>query len=129
MVDEAALLAFAQANPEARFALDCFDHEPLPKDDPIRGLPNAILTPHLAGHTIDTHRAGRRIGIDLIVGILAGVPPSAENLGGQAFASGTPRAAVADTDEGGGGPAAAEEAAAAPHAPLPMLEIAGGAVG
>jgi len=80
MVDEAALLRFAQAHPEARFALDCFDHEPLPPDDPIRTLPNAILTPHLAGHTIDTHRAGRRIGIDLIEGILAGRAPSPDNL-------------------------------------------------
>ena len=80
MLDEAALLAFAHANPEARFALDCFDHEPLPPEDPLRALPNAILTPHLAGHTIDTHQAGRRLGIDLIRGLLQGRPPPPENL-------------------------------------------------
>ena len=49
------------------------------------------------------------------------MPRGAEKLSGQAFASGTPRAAVADTDEGAGGPAAAEKAAAAPLAPLPVL--------
>jgi hypothetical protein len=27
--------------------LDVFDAEPLPPDDPVRSLPNAVLTPHL----------------------------------------------------------------------------------
>lgn len=35
--------------PELRIAgLDVFDPEPLPKDSPLRGQPNAFLSPHIA---------------------------------------------------------------------------------
>lgn len=33
-------------------AIDVFDQEPLPADSPLRGLPNAYLTPHRAGGLI-----------------------------------------------------------------------------
>lgn len=36
-------------------ALDVFDQEPLPADSPFRALPNVLLSPHQAGHTIDTN--------------------------------------------------------------------------
>src|SRR3546814_8879828 len=55
LVDEAALVA---ALKESRFtaAIDVFDTEPLPADSPFRSLPNAVLPPHAAGHTADTHQ-------------------------------------------------------------------------
>jgi phosphoglycerate dehydrogenase-like enzyme len=41
-------------------ALDVFDSEPLPVGDRWRGLPNVLLTPHIAGATADSRqRAGR----------------------------------------------------------------------
>jgi len=58
VVDQAALLAKLR---EGRVwaALDVFDEEPLPIDHPFRALPNAFLTPHRAGHTLDSeHRQG-----------------------------------------------------------------------
>jgi phosphoglycerate dehydrogenase-like enzyme len=48
LVDYQALAArLGQGDIQA--ALDVFDHEPLPADDPLRRLPNCHLTPHRAG--------------------------------------------------------------------------------
>jgi len=46
IVDEAALLAAITAG-RIIAALDVFDREPLPPDDPLRSAPNTVLTPHL----------------------------------------------------------------------------------
>jgi phosphoglycerate dehydrogenase-like enzyme len=70
-VDQDALLAKLR---EGRIwaALDVFDQEPLPIDSPFRSLPNALLTPHRAGHTSDSeHRQGAVI-VDEIERFFAG---------------------------------------------------------
>jgi D-3-phosphoglycerate dehydrogenase len=51
LVDEAALVAALQDNPLAGAALDVFDVEPLPLDNPLRQAPNLLLSPHFAGST------------------------------------------------------------------------------
>lgn len=51
MVDETALLAELRTGRIAA-ALDVFDTEPLPLDSPFRQLPNVILTPHVAGASV-----------------------------------------------------------------------------
>lgn len=38
-------------------ALDVFEAEPLPLDSPLFTLPNVVLTPHVAGHSADSHLA------------------------------------------------------------------------
>jgi D-3-phosphoglycerate dehydrogenase len=38
-------------------ALDVFSAEPLPADDPLRAVPNLILTPHLGASTSDAQRS------------------------------------------------------------------------
>lgn len=55
IIDEAALAALAVERPEMRLALDVFETEPLPKQSPLRALPQAILTPHIVGHTVEAH--------------------------------------------------------------------------
>jgi (S)-sulfolactate dehydrogenase len=55
IVDEAAL---AQALFEGRVgaaAIDCFDSEPLPAGSPLADAPNVILTPHIAGVTVESN--------------------------------------------------------------------------
>lgn len=54
LIDEAALAEILVARPRMRAALDVFEVEPLPADSPLRRLPNAILTPHMLGHTRDS---------------------------------------------------------------------------
>lgn len=54
LVDEEALLSELKAG-RISAALDVFHQEPLPLDSPLRALPNVLLSPHAAGHTLDTH--------------------------------------------------------------------------
>lgn len=50
LVDPAALLAELRTG-RIDAAIDVFDDEPLPADDPLRSLPNVLLTPHQAAGT------------------------------------------------------------------------------
>lgn len=47
LVDGAALVRALEQGQPGFVALDVFDVEPLPLDDPLRQLPNVLLTPHL----------------------------------------------------------------------------------
>ena len=53
-VDGAALAAQLHAGRFAGAALDVFEREPLPPDDPLRTCPRLLITPHVAGNmTLD----------------------------------------------------------------------------
>lgn len=47
LVDREALIAGLKAGRPATAALDVFDSEPLPPDDPLLSTPNLVLAPHL----------------------------------------------------------------------------------
>jgi len=47
LVDEAALVDALRAGRPGAAALDVYSSEPLPVAHPLRGLPNALLSPHL----------------------------------------------------------------------------------
>jgi phosphoglycerate dehydrogenase-like enzyme len=51
VIDEAALCAALDAGRLHGAALDVFAEEPLPLGHPLRGRPNVLLSPHLAGST------------------------------------------------------------------------------
>ena len=53
LVDETALYAALKEKRIQGAALDVFEHEPLKGDDPLVGLDNVTITPHLAGGTVD----------------------------------------------------------------------------
>jgi phosphoglycerate dehydrogenase-like enzyme len=73
VVDQDALLAELQ---KGRFwaALDVFDQEPLPTDHPYRSLDNVLLTPHVAGLTMDSYRGLMALAIDEIERFFSGQP-------------------------------------------------------
>lgn len=54
IVDEAALAEVAKAR-GLRVGSDVFAFEPLPADSPLLTLPGAILSPHIAGPTLDAY--------------------------------------------------------------------------
>ena len=74
-MDEQALYAALKNKQLAGAALDVFEVEPLPKDSPLWGLDNVILSSHTAGMTFE----GRKNVIDMafqnIVDIANGVRP------------------------------------------------------
>lgn len=71
LLDHAALLAELRKG-RFRAYLDVFPEEPLPLDDPLRGLDNAFLTPHVAGDTAAMFRRAGRLAIERLRRYFAG---------------------------------------------------------
>ncbi len=78
IVDEAALVAALR---EGRIfaALDVYDNEPLPSDNPFRNMPNTVLTPHLGFTTVEGLGVFYEQAIDNILAFLDGKPKSVAN--------------------------------------------------
>jgi phosphoglycerate dehydrogenase-like enzyme len=77
VIDQDALLAELQSG-RIRAALDVFDQEPLPQESPFRSLENAIITPHVAGATVESRaRQGDCVVRDL-ANVFAGRPMAHE---------------------------------------------------
>lgn len=67
VVDEAALVDHLRRTPTFWAVLDVRQQEPPTSDDPLRSLPNVLLTPHVAGLTAE---AAARVGETVIAGVL-----------------------------------------------------------
>jgi phosphoglycerate dehydrogenase-like enzyme len=75
IIDEAALVALANDGHFSAVGLDVFEQEPLPKDSPLRGLKNAVLTPHSIGHTREMRERLVETGVANVTRVLEGRPP------------------------------------------------------
>lgn len=80
LVDEAALVDLLRTHSIAGAALDVFEHEPLPADDPLTTLDNVIITPHWNASTSDVFAAtGRAMALGMLRASRGEVPDNVVN--------------------------------------------------
>lgn len=73
LVNEAALIKALKAG-RLIAGLDVYEREPLPKDHPLRSLPNTVLTPHLGYCTAQVYEQYYRESIENVLAFLDGKP-------------------------------------------------------
>ncbi|GAA2532855.1 hypothetical protein GCM10010423_30690 [Streptomyces levis] len=82
VVEEAALADALRSGRIAAAALDTFASEPLPADSPLRGVANLLLTPHVAGATVEGRaRSGRSAAESVLAALSGEMPQAAVNRG------------------------------------------------
>jgi len=74
VVDEPALIRALEEGWIAGAGLDVFSQEPLPADSPLWRLENVILSPHVAGFTLDYDRRATDLFAENLRRYLAGEP-------------------------------------------------------
>jgi phosphoglycerate dehydrogenase-like enzyme len=74
IVDEQALVHALREGTIAGAGLDVFDHEPLPKDHPLRELRRTVITPHIGYVTAKTYEVFYREAVEDVAAFLAGAP-------------------------------------------------------
>lgn len=74
VVDGDALYAALKDGRIAGAGLDVYEQEPLPQDNDLLKLPNAVLTPHMASHTEGAMMAMSMVAED-VVGVIQGEAP------------------------------------------------------
>lgn len=80
IINQAALIEFLTANPDARAGLDVFEVEALPADSPLYSFPNVILTPHSAYYSEQSTRIVRDQTFLSAIAVLRGyLPPTVAN--------------------------------------------------
>lgn len=80
IVDTAALIEALREQRIGGAALDVYDREPLPLDDPLLTLDNVLLAPHAGSATLEARTAVARLAASNLIAALAGErPPSIVN--------------------------------------------------
>lgn len=74
IVNQPALIEALQSRWIAGAGIDVFDIEPLPKEDPLRKLPNALATPHLGYVSQGNYHTYYREAVEDIQAFLSGSP-------------------------------------------------------
>lgn len=74
IVEQTALVDTLRNRRIAGAAIDVFNQEPVPADEPLLGLDNVLLTPHLGYVTLEGIRRGYREAVEDVRAFLAGKP-------------------------------------------------------
>ncbi len=83
VVDESALVSALESNTIGGAALDTFSSEPLDQSNPLCGLDNVLMTPHLGGATIEALERMSRVAAENVRTVFAGnLPDSTVNKNG-----------------------------------------------
>jgi glyoxylate reductase len=77
IVDSEALEQALRQGTIAGAALDVTDPEPIPPDHGLLGLPNCLVSPHIASATARTRLNMATAAVENVVAVLAGHPPLA----------------------------------------------------
>jgi D-3-phosphoglycerate dehydrogenase len=80
IIDESALVGALREEVIASAGLDVFESEPPSRENPLFSLPNAIVTPHLAGSTHLAHERIFHMATESIVKVLSGARPDPKML-------------------------------------------------
>ena len=75
LVDEVALAEAVREKRLAAAASDVFNSEPPPADHPYFGVENIILTPHLAGSTLESGMRIMKMALDNLIRVMKGEKP------------------------------------------------------
>ena len=75
LVDGAALARALRSGQIAGAALDVTEREPIPRDSPLLGLANCILTPHAAWYSDESSAALQRLAGEEAARLVVGDPP------------------------------------------------------
>ncbi len=75
VVDQDALIDALRSGAIAGAALDVTSPEPLPLDSPLYGLPNVVITPHIASASLATRSRMAEMAAENIIAVLEGAPP------------------------------------------------------
>lgn len=75
IVDEAALAAAIAEGHLSGAVIDVFEEEPPRVDNPLLRLESVIVTPHIAGVTVDSFRRLSLSSVECVIATLAGNPP------------------------------------------------------
>ncbi|MGC5617392.1 phosphoglycerate dehydrogenase [Georgenia sp. Z1491] len=74
IVDERALAGALERGELAGAALDVLETEPMAPDDPLRGAPNLVVVPHVAGATTQARRRSGEMAAAQVIAHLDGLP-------------------------------------------------------
>lgn len=80
VVDQRALWRFLKEERIAAAAIDVSEQEPIAPDDPLLGLDNIIITPHIASASVATRLGMAKMAVNNLLAALRGqVPPQCVN--------------------------------------------------